>query len=372
MKVFLSPDARKLALMIAIFALAGAFASTAAGTGAVGAMVAFTLDLIPARFLLAGMFLASCLVSFSVGTSVGTIAALVPVTVGIASETGMDTALLVAAVVGGSFFGDNLSFISDTTIASTQALGCKLKDKFRANVKIAIPALLAVLAIYMIIGFSGSAEVQNESVDYIKLLPYLAVIVLALFGVNVLLILGIGLAMTFATGLLSEGIPAVDWLIAAWNGVKGMTMVICVSLIAAGIFYIFKRIGWMDAITAFLSRRLKGPKGAEFGIAALVSVANAITANNTVAIISCSDISRELTKRFDLEPRKVASILDTFSCLIQGILPYGAQILMASSMAQISPGSIIPGLYYPFALGISAVLGILIGKAGRKTEPSSN
>lgn len=372
MKVFLSPDARKLALMIAIFALAGAFASTAAGTGAVGAMVAFTLDLIPARFLLAGMFLASCLVSFSVGTSVGTIAALVPVTVGIASETGMDTALLVAAVVGGSFFGDNLSFISDTTIASTQALGCKLKDKFRANVKIAIPAVLAVLAIYMIIGFSGSAEVQNESVDYIKLLPYLAVIVLALFGVNVLLILGIGLAMTFASGLLSEGIPAGEWLLAAWNGVKGMTMVICVSLLAAGIFYIFKRIGWMDAITAFLSRRLKGPKGAEFGIAALVSVANAITANNTVAIISCSDISRELTKRFDLEPRKVASILDTFSCLVQGILPYGAQILMASSMAQISPGSIIPGLYYPFALGISAVLGILIGKAGRKTEPSSN
>jgi Na+/H+ antiporter NhaC len=346
-------------LMIWIFVMAGAFASVAKSIGTVEATVNLTLTLLPQKFLLAGLFIAACFISFSIGTSVGTIVALVPIATGISGETDISMPLITAVIVGGAFFGDNLSFISDTTIASTATQGCSMSDKFKANIWIAGPAAIVVTAIYILIGMNFNASPEIGDIDVMKLIPYLAVILLSLCGMNVLLVLTIGLVLCAAIGFL-EGLSWVSFLESAGSGISGMGDLIIVTMLAGGMLEIIRHNGGIDFIIMELTKKIKGKRGAEFSIAALVGISNICTANNTIAILTTGNIAKNITKEYNLDPRKSASLLDTFSCIVQGMLPYGAQLLMASSFAGISATSIISHLYYPFTLFFFAILSIII------------
>lgn len=348
-------------LMIWIFILAGTFAVTAKKMGAIDATVNLTLMILPGKMLFAGLFLASCFVSMAVGTSVGTIVALMPIASGLAAETAVDPAYMAAIIVGGAFFGDNLSFISDTTIAASRSLGCSMSDKFKANIKIVFPAALIACAIYFFQGLSVEFTAQTEPVQWLKLLPYLMVIVLAVSGVNVLNVLVIGLALNAVIGFCSGDFVWDSFLSAMGDGIGGMGELIIVTMLAGGMLELIKHNGGIDYIVQGLTRRISGRRGAEFSIAGLVSLANFCTANNTIAIITVGQISKDIAERYGLEPRRVASILDTFSCLVQGILPYGAQLLMASALVSVSPVDIIAHLTYPLILGICAVVAIVLG-----------
>lgn len=347
-------------LMVWIFVLAGAFAQAAKATGAIDATVNMTLSILPGDLLLAGIFIASCFISLAVGTSVGTIAALTPVAAGIAAKTGVDPAFMTAVVVGGSFFGDNLSFISDTTIAATKTQGCMMKDKFRANLMIVLPAVLLVLVFYIFKGTGmhwDSGEVPAE--DYFLVLPYLIVLVCAVCGMDVTAVLVLGIASTGITGMAAGEGGFWPWLSALGEGIKGMGELIIVTLLAAGMLEMIRANGGMDYIISHLTRRVSTRRGAELSIAALVSLTNMCTANNTVAIITVGQIARDISSRFGIDPRKTASILDTFSCFVQGLIPYGAQVLIASSLAGVSPLSIIGSLYYPMLMGVFATAAII-------------
>ncbi|MCI2109149.1 MAG: Na+/H+ antiporter NhaC family protein [Bacteroidales bacterium] len=346
-------------LMIWIFVMAGAFASVAKSIGTVEATVNLTLTLLPQKFLLAGLFIAACFISFSIGTSVGTIVALVPIATGISGETDISMPLITAVIVGGAFFGDNLSFISDTTIASTATQGCSMSDKFKANIWIAGPAAIVVTAIYILIGMNFNASPEIGDIDVMKLVPYLAVILLSLCGMNVLLVLTIGLVLCAAIGFL-EGLSWVSFLESAGSGISGMGDLIIVTMLAGGMLEVIRHNGGIDFIISGLTKKIKGKRGAEFSIAALVGISNICTANNTIAILTTGNIAKNITKEYNLDPRKSASLLDTFSCIVQGMLPYGAQLLMASSFAGISATSIISHLYYPFTLFFFAILSIII------------
>ena len=351
---------KNVLLMIWIFVLAGAFASTAKAIGSIDATVNLTLSILPAKFLFAGLFLAACFISLSIGTSVGTVVALVPLAGGLAADTGMSLPLITAIIVGGAFFGDNLSFISDTTIAATQSQGCSMTDKFKANLWIAAPAAVAVAALYLAMGLRTDVVPQAGPVDILLLVPYLAVIVLALTGLDVILVLTSGLGLNLAIGLLRGTLGWSDFLSAIGNGIAGMGDLIIVTLLAGGMLALIRHGGGLDALIQALTRRIRGKRGAELSIAALVSLANLCTANNTIAIITTGGIARDITEKYKLDPRKSASILDTFSCLMQGLLPYGAQLLMAASLSGAGAFEIIGRLYYPFALGIAALLAILL------------
>ena len=350
---------KNVLLMIWIFVLAGAFAATAKQIGAIDATVNLTLKILPGKLLYAGLFLAACFISMSVGTSVGTIVALVPIAAGIASETGGSVAFITAIIVGGAFFGDNLSFISDTTIAATRTQNCSMSDKFKANLSIAAPAAVIVSVIYVVMGLSVNYSPQIGAVDWVLLLPYILIIALSISGMNVSVVLLCGLAVNAIIGFSTGCAGWSDFLGAVGNGISGMGDLIIVTLLAGGMLEVIRVCGGLDFIVEGLTKHVKGKRGAELGIAALVSLANLCTANNTIAIITTGRIARELTEKFGLDPRKSASILDTFSCLIQGIIPYGAQLLMASGLAGISSVSIISHLYYPFTLGILAIFSIL-------------
>ena len=351
-------------LMVWIFILAGAFAQTAKAVGAVDATVNLALSVLPDSLLLAGMFIAACFISLSIGTSVGTIVALTPVAIGLAEKTGIDLPYMVAIVVGGSFFGDNLSFISDTTIASTKTQDCVMRDKFRVNFMIVVPAALVVLCIYIFQGLSISAPAQTQAIEWIKVIPYLIVLGTAVAGVNVMLVLLLGILSTGIIGIITSGTDIstafFDWFGAMGTGITGMGELIIITLLAGGMLETIRYNGGIDFIISRLTRHVKGKRGAELSIAALVSIANLCTANNTIAIITTGPIAKDIAQRFHLDRRKTASILDTFSCLIQGIIPYGAQLLIAAGLAGISPISIIGSLYYPFTMGICALLAILV------------
>lgn len=348
---------KNLLLMVWIFILAGAFAQGAKQMGAIDATVNLTLHLLPDNLLLAGIFIASCFISLSVGTSVGTIVALTPVAVGLAEKTGIDLPYMVAIVVGGSFFGDNLSFISDTTIAATKTQDCAMRDKFRVNSLIVVPAALFVLGIYIVQGFSVSAPANIGEVELLKVVPYLLVLCTAAAGVNVMLVLLLGIAATGAIGLCT-GTGFFQWFGAMGTGITGMGELIIITLLAGGMLELIRYNGGIDFIIAALTRRVNGKRGAELSIAALVSIANLCTANNTIAIITTGPIARGIAMKYHLDRRKVASLLDTFSCLVQGLIPYGAQMLIAAGLASISPLSIIGNLYYPFCMGICALFAI--------------
>ena len=351
---------KNVLLMIWIFILAGAFATTAKEIGAIDATVNITLQMLPGKLLFAGLFLASCFISMSVGTSVGTIVALTPVATGIAAETGISTAFMTAIVVGGSFFGDNLSFISDTTIAATRTQGCSMQDKFKANIRLAAPAAIAVAAFYIFKGLQVDFTPAAEATNYILLIPYLLVIVMAIAGINVVLVLAAGILANAAIGFAMGKITWITWLGHIGSGIAGMGDLIIVTMLAGGMLEVIRENGGIDFIVKGLTKSIKGKRGAELSIAGLVSLANLCTANNTIAIITTGRIAKDITRRFKLDPRKTASILDTFSCLIQGFIPYGAQLLMAAGLAGISTITIISHLYYPFVMGTCALLAILL------------
>ena len=345
-------------LMIWIFVLAGVFAATAKAIGSIDAVVAATLHILPGRFILVGLFVAACFISMAIGTSVGTIVALVPIASGLASGTGAPLAMVVAAIVGGAFFGDNLSFISDTTIAATRSQECSMADKFRANIWIAGPAAIVVAVVYVVLGQGFDATAPSQEFNLLLILPYLAVIILALCGLNVLGVLSIGIFLNAVIGLLSGKFGWLGFLQSAGEGVASMGDLIIVTMLAGGMLEIIRVNGGIDWIINVLTRRISGRRGAESTIALLVALANVCTANNTIAIITTGSIAREIAGHFGVDPRKSASILDTFSCIVQGILPYGAQLLMASGLAGISVASIIGCLYYPLALLVFALLAI--------------
>lgn len=346
-------------LMVWIFMLAGAFAGSAKEIGSIEATVNFTLNIIPARFLLAGLFLTACFVSLAIGTSVGTIVALVPIASGIARETGVSQAMMTALVVGGSFFGDNLSFISDTTIAATRAVGCAMRDKFRANFMIVLPAVLVVAGYYVFKGLSLQIVSDVHPIEWLKLLPYLSVILLALLGIDVTLVLVIGILLNAVVGF---GTGMLDWftlLGSVGNGIAGMGDLIIVTLLAGGMLGIIRYNGGLEYITRSIANHVHGRRGAEFGIGILTSLANLCTANNTIAIITVGGIVNDISDKFDIPKRRAASLMDIFSCFVQGVIPYGAQLLMAAGLTGLATTQIIPYLYYPFAAGVCVVLSIL-------------
>ena len=350
---------RNVLLMIWIFVLAGAFASTARDIGAIDATVNATLHILPGRLVFAGLFLSACFISMAIGTSVGTIVALVPIATGIAQETGVGVPLMTAVIIGGAFFGDNLSFISDTTVAATKSQGCSMQDKFRANLWIAAPAALLVTVLYVVIGWQVEAVPETGAVNWIGLVPYLLVIGLALAGVNVVTVLAVGIGVNGVIGWCTGAYDWVGWMTSIGGGISSMGELIIVSLLAGGMLELIRYNGGLDFIIRGLTRRIRGKRGAELSIAALVSLVNFCTANNTIAIITVGSLARDISERYRLDPRKVASILDTFSCLVQGIIPYGAQMLMASGLAGVSAVSITGYLYYSLALGLFATLSIL-------------
>ena len=349
---------KNVLLMIWIFVMAGAFATTAKAIGSVEATVNLTLTILPGKWLLAGLFLASCFISMSIGTSVGTVVALVPIASGIAGQSGLSLAMLTGLIVGGAFFGDNLSFISDTTIASTTTQGCSMSDKFKANIWICGPAAVIVTIIYLIIGLNHGASPEIGQIEYVKLIPYLTVIVLALCGINVLVVLGIGLVLSAVIGFL-DGMTWLGFLGSGGDGIGGMGELIIVTMLSGGMLELIRHNGGLDFIIRGLTKGIKGKRGAEFSIAGLVGLSNLCTANNTIAILTTGDIARDITGRFGVDPRKSASLLDTFSCIVQGIIPYGAQLLMASGFAGIAATQIIPCLFYPFVLCAVACLSII-------------
>lgn len=350
----------QMMLMIWIFILAGAFAHTAKVMGAIDATVNLALTLLPGNMLLAGLFLAACFVSVSVGTSVGTIVALTPIAAGVAQQTGTSIPLMTAVVVGGSFFGDNLSFISDTTIAATSTQGCKLSDKFRVNSFIVIPAAVLILGIYLYMGQGITSPHSVGDVSVFKVIPYLIVLITAIMGMNVMAVLSLGIILTGVIGVLDGSFDIYGWFGAMGDGIIGMGELIIITMMAGGLLEIIKHNSGIDFIIQRLTRHVSTKRGAEMTVAGLVSFVNLCTANNTVAIITVGGIAKQIADRFGVDNRKCASILDTFSCAMQGLIPYGAQILMAAGLAQLNPISILPYLYYPLAIGIAAILSILL------------
>lgn len=345
--------------MVFIFILAAAFASTAKQMGAIEATVNMTLSMMPIKMMLCGLFIASCFVSLSIGTSVGTIAALTPIACGIAEKTGQNLPLLIAVIVGGSFFGDNLSVISDTTIMATKTQGCKLKDKFRYNLKIALPAAIISLVLYLIAGREVVGEEVNRNINYQLIIPYIYILVAAFCGMNVMLLLSTGTILAGAIGLLYNKLSLTEWSSAMNNGIMGMGELIIVTLLAGGMIEVMRLTGGLEFLKATLIRKIKSKTGAEISIAGLVIVTDFCTANNTIAILTTGPIAKDISSHYNIDPKRTASILDTYSCFAQSIIPYGAQLLIAGGLASINPIVIIPYLYYPFILGTFAFLYII-------------
>lgn len=350
---------KNMLLMVWIFVLAGAFASSAKATGAVEATVNLTLQLLPANFLLPGLFLAACLVSLCMGTSVGTIVALMPITAGLAERLDMSVALMAASIVSGAFFGDNLSFISDTTIVATQSQGCKPHEKFKYNFFLVLPVAIIVCIIYALMG-NGSSIVEVENGLWWKIIPYMIVLLSAAGGMNVMFVLLIGNIATGIMALSDSSCSFVDWINSLSSGIMGMSELILISMIAGGIFALIAEQGIMERFINLISSKIHSKRGAELSIVLLVGLVNMMTANNTVAILSVGDIAKRIANRYNIVARRMASILDITSCAVQGLLPYGAQLLMASSLAGITALSIMPYLYYPMLIGLMVILTILI------------
>ncbi|MBR2301745.1 MAG: Na+/H+ antiporter NhaC family protein [Bacteroidaceae bacterium] len=349
----------RIMLMVWIFVLAGVFASVAKSVGAVESTVNFTLNIIPAEYLPAGIFIAACFISMSIGTSVGTIVALTPVVTELAAQTGCSVAWLVGIVVGGSFFGDNLSFISDTTIAATQTQGCSMKSKFKANFRLVLPAAIITLIIYLFNGVEFATDVPKITFDdFVKIIPYAVIIVVALLGVNVLLVLTLGVVVAAIIGLIYGNLSILGFFESAGSGISDMSNLIMVTILAGGLLEIVRVNGGIDFVIGLISSRIRSAKVAECSIVLLTLFANICTANNTIAILTVGGISHDIAAKFGVSPRRSASLLDTTSCVIQGVLPYGAQLLMASGLALVSPLEIIPHLYYPMFVGAIVLLSI--------------
>ena len=348
-----------LLLMLWIYVLAGAFAASAKAMGAIDSTVNLALSALPASMLLPGLFVASCFISISIGTSVGTVVALVPIAAGIATGTGQSVPLMTAVIVGGAYFGDNLSFISDTTVVATQTQGCKMSDKFRVNSLIVVPAAVLILVVYAFMGSDMHAPSQLPSTDYVKVLPYLAVLIAAICGMNVMAVLVLGIILCGIIGMAKGSYGFFDWLTAMGQGITSMGELIIIAMMAGGMLEIIRENGGIDFIINALTKHVRGKRGAELAIGALVSMVNMCTANNTVAILTVGSIAKRIGDRYGVDNRKCASILDTFSCMVQGLIPYGVQMLLAAGLAHLNPVQILPSLYYPMAIGVAALAAIL-------------
>ncbi|MGN0069603.1 MAG: Na+/H+ antiporter NhaC family protein [Prevotella sp.] len=347
-------------LMLWVFLLAGAFATSAKDIGSIDATVNLMLRILPDNMLLAGLFVATCFISLSIGTSVGTIVALVPIAAGLAEQTGTSVPLLTAVVVSGAFFGDNLSFISDTTIVATSTQGCKMSDKFRVNAFIVIPVALLIIVIYTWMGMDIETPSTLPPLEVAKVLPYIAVPVTAVCGVNVMVVLVIGILLTGLIGWFTDTCDMFGWFGSMGNGMAGMGELIIITMLAGGLFEMVRHNGGIDYIIRKTTAHIKGKRGAELVIGSLTALIDACTANNTVAIITVGGIARRISEQYGLDNRRVASILDTFSCCMQGLIPYGAQMLMAASLAKVNPVDILPYLYYPIVLATFTIAAILI------------
>lgn len=351
--------ADRLLLMLWIYVLAGAFAASAKEMGSIDATVNLALTALPSDLLLPGLFVAACFISVSIGTSVGTVVALVPIAVGIAQSTHTCIPLMAAVIVGGAYFGDNLSFISDTTVVATQTQGCKMSDKFKVNSLIVAPAAIIVLVIYALMGLSLQAPPQVPDVQWTKVIPYIAVLVIALMGMNVMAVLTIGIALCGIIGMADGTYGLYDWFGAMGKGIVGMGELVIIAMLAGGMLEMIRENGGIDYLIEKLTAHVHTKRGAELSIAALVSLVNVCTANNTVAILTVGGIAKKIGDRFGVDKRKAASILDTFSCTVQGLIPYGVQMLLAAGLAGVSPIEILPYLYYPMTIGVAALLCIL-------------
>ena len=358
--------ANNLMLMLWIYVLAGSFAASAKAMGAVDATVNLALSILPASMILPGLFLAACFISVSIGTSVGTVVALVPIAAGLAHSMDANVGMMTAIIVGGAYFGDNLSFISDTTVVATQTQNCKMSDKFKVNSMIVVPAAVLVLIAYSVMGIGLQAPTHINEVEYMKVLPYLTVLVTAIAGMNVMAVLTLGTLLCGAIGIGSHLLGAsgsydlFGWFSAMGNGIIGMGELIIIAMMAGGMLEIIRENGGIDFIINKITAHVNSKRGAELSIAALVSMVNICTANNTVAILTVGNISKKIGDRFGVDNRKAASILDTFSCMVQGLIPYGVQMLLAAGLANLSPMDILPYLYYPLAIGVAALLAILL------------
>lgn len=358
--------ANNLMLMLWIYVLAGSFAASAKAMGAVDATVNLALSILPASMILPGLFLAACFISVSIGTSVGTVVALVPIAAGLAHSMDANVGMMTAIIVGGAYFGDNLSFISDTTVVATQTQNCKMSDKFKVNSMIVVPAAVLVLIAYSVMGVGLQAPTHINEVEYMKVLPYLTVLVTAIAGMNVMAVLTLGTLLCGAIGIGSHLLGAsgsydlFGWFSAMGNGIIGMGELIIIAMMAGGMLEIIRENGGIDFIINKITAHVNSKRGAELSIAALVSMVNICTANNTVAILTVGNISKKIGDRFGVDNRKAASILDTFSCMVQGLIPYGVQMLLAAGLANLSTMDILPYLYYPLAIGVAALLAILL------------
>lgn len=358
--------ANNLMLMLWIYVLAGSFAASAKAMGAVDATVNLALSILPASMILPGLFLAACFISVSIGTSVGTVVALVPIAAGLAHSMDANVGMMTAIIVGGAYFGDNLSFISDTTVVATQTQNCKMSDKFKVNSMIVVPAAVLVLIAYSVMGVGLQTPTHINEVEYMKVLPYLTVLVTAIAGMNVMAVLTLGTLLCGAIGIGSHLLGAsgsydlFGWFSAMGNGIIGMGELIIIAMTAGGMLEIIRENGGIDFIINKITAHVNSKRGAELSIAALVSMVNICTANNTVAILTVGNISKKIGDRFGVDNRKAASILDTFSCMVQGLIPYGVQMLLAAGLANLSPMDILPYLYYPLAIGVAALLAILL------------
>lgn len=357
--------ANNLMLMLWIYVLAGSFAASAKAMGAVDATVNLALSILPASMILPGLFLAACFISVSIGTSVGTVVALVPIAAGLAHSMDVNTGMMTAIIVGGAYFGDNLSFISDTTVVASQTQNCKMSDKFRVNSLIVVPAAVIVLAIYAVMGIGLQAPTDIPEVEYVKVLPYLVVLVTAVAGMNVMAVLTMGTLLCGVIGVSCQllgatgGYGLFGWFSAMGNGIIGMGELVIIAMMTGGMLEIIRENGGINYIIDKITAHVSNKRGAELSIAALVSMVNVCTANNTVAILTVGNIAKKIGDKFGVDNRKAASILDTFSCTVQGLIPYGVQMLLAAGLANLSPMDILSYLYYPLAIGIAALFSIL-------------
>lgn len=345
--------------MIWIFILAGAFSALAKGVGSIEATVALTMSVLPSQFIIPSMFIAACFISLSIGTSVGTVVALTPFAVELAETTGNSIPFFVAVVLCGSFFGDNLSFISDTTIAATRSQNCKMNEKFKANLWIAVPAAVIALIAFSVLGNVGSSVLNIEAANPWLIVPYLLVIITAIFGINVLLVLTIGIISCIVIALFCTDVHIIDMCSHMGTGIDGMGNLIIVTLLASGLLEVIRYNGGIQYLIQVLTRRINGVRGAQACISLVVSVVNVCTANNTIAIITVGQIARRIAQQFGLNPRNVASLLDTCSCIVQCIIPYGAQALLAAGIAGVTPVAFFPYLYYAWALALMVALSII-------------
>lgn len=356
--------------MVWIFIMAGAFSALAEGTGSVDATVRLALGVMPPQLMLPSLFLIACFISMSIGTSVGTIVALTPFATHAAASTGTPPALMVSVVLGGSFFGDNLSFISDTTIAATRSLKVKMNDKFKANLWLAVPAAVLTLCVYLAMGLTAAPQAmpQAAGAEWLPVLPYLIVVVTAVAGLNVLVVLTLGIVAGIVIALCTQPTPLMEMCALMGNGIKDMSDLIIVTLLAAGLLGVINHNGGIAFLIGGLTRHVHGPRGAQASVAALVGVVNLCTANNTIAIITVGDIAKRIAHTFNLDPRRTASVLDTCSCIVQCMIPYGAQTLLAAGIAHVSPVAFLHLNYYAMALTLMVALSIVFDfpRMGRK------